>query len=285
VPHCGIIHVAKGEGFLSLGAVILLAIVQGLTEFLPISSSGHLVLAQYVLGVESPGVALEVALHIGTLISVVIVFWADILGLLRAGISILFDPFNRRSAAHAAYRRLIFLLVVGSVPTGVLGLLFADTFELLFANPRFIGYALLVTGCLLFMATVKQGSRGMRDMGPSDVLWVGLAQGLAITPGISRSGSTIAAGLMRGLDRDTATRLSFLLSLPAVLGAAILKTPELFRESSAHPIAYVLIGIVVSALVGIVAIKYLVAILRRGKLQYFAYYVWAVGLLTIFFVK
>jgi len=270
---------------LSLGAVVFLAIVQGLTEFLPISSSGHLVLAQYVLGVESPGVALEVALHIGTLISVVIVFWTDILGLLQAGISILLDPFNRRSAAHAAYRRLIFLLVVGSVPTGILGLLFADTFELLFASPRFIGYALLVTGFLLLLGTVKQGSREFRDMGPADALWVGLAQGLAITPGISRSGSTIAAGLFRGFERDTATRLSFLLSLPAVLGAALLKAPDLFRGYAAHPISHVLIGIVVSALVGIVAIRYLVAILKRGKLQYFAYYVWTVGLLTIFFVK
>jgi len=259
--------------------------VQGLTEFLPISSSGHLVLAQYLLGVESPGVSLEVALHIGTLISVVIVFWTDILGLLGAAFSILLDPYNRRSAATTAYRRLLYLLIVGSIPTGIVGILFADTFELLFASPRFIGYSLLVTGFILFMVTLKQGQREMHDIGPSDALWVGLAQGLAITPGISRSGTTIAAGLLRGLDRDTATRLSFLLSLPAVLGAALLKTPDLFREYALHPISHVGIGIVVSALVGVAAIRYLVALLKRGKLQYFAYYVWAVGLLTIFFVK
>ena len=270
---------------MSLGAVILLAIVQGLTEFLPISSSGHLVLAQYLLGVESPGVSLEVALHIGTLISVVIVFWNDIFGLLRAAISIVLDPCNRRSPATSAYRRLLFLLVVGSVPTGLFGVLFADTFELLFASPRFIGYALLVTGIILVIGTMKQGKREMQDISPVDALWVGLAQGLAITPGISRSGTTIAAGLFRNFDRDAATRLSFLLSLPAVLGAALLKTPALLNDYATHPISHVLIGIAVSALVGVVAIRYLVALLKRGKLQYFAYYVWVVGLLTIIFVQ
>jgi len=269
---------------LTIGAIILLAIVQGLTEFLPISSSGHLVLAQHLLGVTSPGVSLEVALHLGTLLSVIIVFFADIMGLARAAISMLLDPSNRQSKSLLPYRRLLLLLIVGSVPTGLIGFFFADTFEFLFSSPRFVGYALIGTGIILSVSSKKQGRRTLPEVTFVDALWVGLAQGLAITPGISRSGTTIAAGLWRDFDRDTATRFSFLLSLPAILGAAALKTPELLTDYAAHPLWQVIVGIAISALVGIVAIKYLVAMLKRGKLRYFAYYTLLVGTLTILFV-
>jgi len=279
-----IICLEVGGSFLTYGAIILLAIVQGLTEFLPISSSGHLVLAQHLLGVSSPGVALEVALHLGTLLSVIIVFSSDIWRLLEAAISLLQDPQNMRSEQLVPYRRLLWLLVVSTIPTGVIGFAFADSFEQLFSAPRFVGYALMLTGLILLYSSKRYGQRALADVTIKDSLWVGVAQGLAITPGISRSGTTIAAGLSMGFDRDTATRYSFLLSLPAVIGAAILKLPELWTEAAMPPWSHVLLGVAISAMVGVVAIWYLVAMLKKGRLQYFAYYALAVGLVTILFV-
>lgn len=274
----------EGEGHLSLLAVILLAIIQGLTEFLPVSSSGHLVLGQYLLGVQSPGVALEVALHLGTLVSVVVVFYEDIWGLISAFFS-LFTPKARVSKEVSIYRQLIVLLIIGTIPTGIIGVMFQDTFEVLFLSPRIIGFSLLLTGIILTIVGRINGQKSLESVTVTDALVAGVAQGLAITPGISRSGLTISAALFRGLDRDAATRYSFLLSLPAVLGAAVLKLPTLLEGHIDYPLWWILVGVVVSALAGIVAIKWLVKLLKRGKLQYFAYYVWVIGIITIVFVR
>lgn len=270
---------------MTLGAVILLAIIQGLTEFFPVSSSGHLVLGQYFLGVQSPGVALEVALHLGTVISVMVVFYSDILGLLQGFLSFFLDPRGANSKRHMVYRKLIVLLVLGSIPTATLGILFEDTFERLFASPHLIGYTLILTGIILTISSRIQGRKPLDKVTITDALVVGVGQGLAITPGISRSGLTISTSLLRGLDRDAATRFSFLLSLPAILGAAVLKMPDLVDGSIGYPLWWVLVGVVISALTGIMAIAGLRSVLRQGKLQYFAYYTWVLGLITIIFVR
>jgi len=276
---------AKGARFLTLGAVILLAIIQGLTEFFPVSSSGHLVLGQYFLGVQSPGVALEVALHLGTVISIIVVYYSDILGLVQGFFSFFLDPKGLQSKKHMVYRKLIVLLVLGSVPTALIGILFIDTFERLFASPQIIGYTLIITGIILTISSRMQGRKPLDKITGIDAVIVGVGQGLAITPGISRSGLTISTALLRGLDRDAATRFSFLLSLPAILGAAILKMPTLMDGTIGYPLWWVLVGVAVSALTGIFAIRGLMSVLRQGKLQYFAYYTWVLGLITIVFVR
>ena len=270
---------------ISLGAVILLAIIQGLTEFFPVSSSGHLVLGQYFLGVQSPGVALEVALHLGTVISVIVVFFPDILGLIQGFFSFFLDPKGHNSKKLMVYRKLIVLLVLGSIPTALIGILFEDTFERLFASPQIVGYTLILTGIILTISSRIHGRKPLDKVTVTDAVIVGLGQGLAITPGISRSGLTISTSLLRGLDRDAATRFSFLLSLPAILGAAVFKMPTLVQGTMGYPLWWVLVGVAVSALAGILAIRGLMSVLKQGKLQYFAYYVWVLGLITIVFVR
>lgn len=275
----------KGARFLTLGAVILLAIIQGLTEFFPVSSSGHLVLGQYFLGVQSPGVALEVALHLGTVISVLVVFFPDILGLIQGFFSFFLDPKGNDSKKLMVYRKLIVLLVLGSIPTALIGILFEDAFERLFASPQLVGYTLILTGIILTISSRIQGRKPLEKVTVTDAVIVGLGQGLAITPGISRSGLTISTALLRGLDRDAATRFSFLLSLPAILGAAVFKMPTLVKGTLGYPLWWVLVGVAISALAGILAIRGLRSVLKQGKLQYFAYYVWVLGLITIVFVR
>ena len=270
---------------MTLGAVILLAIIQGLTEFFPVSSSGHLVLGQYFLGVQSPGVALEVALHLGTVISVIVVFFPDILGLIQGFFSFFIDPKGVNSKKLMVYRKLIVLLVLGSIPTAVIGILFEDTFERLFKSPQLVGYTLILTGIILTISSRLHGRKPLDKVSVTDAVIVGLGQGLAITPGISRSGLTISTSLLLGLDRDAATRFSFLLSVPAILGAAIFKMPAIVNGTMGYPLWWVMVGVAISALAGILAIRGLMSVLKQGKLQYFAYYVWVLGLITIVFVR
>ncbi|MBT9133348.1 MAG: Undecaprenyl-diphosphatase [Firmicutes bacterium] len=271
---------------MTLGDIVTLAVIQGLTEFLPVSSSGHLVLGQHLLGVQAPGVALEVALHLGTLISVAIVFAKDIKQLLMACFSFVRPMSNGGQTAQVKlYRRLVLLLVLASVPTGVIGIAFKDLFIALFASPRFVALALMITGIMLLVVSRMQGTKTLQHMRIRDALAVGLAQGLAITPGISRSGLTISTGLLLGYDRETATRFSFLLSIPAIVGASVLEAPSLLGAQLNFPLWWMVVGVLVAALTGVVAILGLVQMLKRGKLSYFAYYVWAVGILTMLLVR
>lgn len=269
---------------MTLGDIALLAAIQGFTEFLPVSSSGHLVLGQHFLQVQAPGVALEVALHLGTLISVCIVFARDIKLLLLAGLS-----FLRRERAHTPevllYRRLVVMLMLASLPTAMIGILLQDVFAALFGAPRFIGFALIATGVILTVAGRIQGTNPLTAVTPAHAVIIGVAQGLAITPGISRSGLTISAGLLAGYNRDAATRFSFLLSIPAILGAAVLEVPSLWTVTLGFPLWWMAVGIGLAALTGVIAIVGLVQMLKRGKLSYFAYYVWVIGILTILMVR
>ncbi|PLX81187.1 MAG: UDP-diphosphatase [Desulfuromonas sp.] len=253
---------------------LLLGLLQGLTEFLPVSSSGHLVLAQHFLdSFEQPGVLFDVILHLGTIGAVLVYFRADIGRLLAA-------PFQADARED---RRMLILIVIGSVPTAVIGLLGNTFLTSLFDRPAVAACMLLITGAILLGAE-KLGQRvGNRPAISSvDAFLTGIAQGLAIIPGISRSGSTIALLLIRGIDAETAARFSFLLSIPAVLGASLLEARHL-GDIPSDIIPTYLAGAGIAFFSGLCAIRLLLSILRKRRLSWFAFYCWIVGGLFLLF--
>lgn len=249
---------------------IFLGILQGATEFLPVSSSGHLVLAQHLLGgFEQPGVLFDVLLHVGTMIAVALYFWRDLTGILTS--------LWRKDELAATQRRMLVLLIVGSIPTAVIGLLFKDFFVGLFERPDIVCIMLLATGSLLWLAEkLRNINVSRKEMSFVDAILVGTVQGCAIIPGISRSGSTIAALLLRGVDGETAARFSFLLALPAVFGAALLSLKDLDTVATATVPAY-LAGTIAALVVGLLCIHLLMGIIKRRRLHWFAIYCWLVG--------
>lgn len=266
---------------------ISLGIVQGLTEFLPVSSSGHLVLFQHWLGWTEPELLFDISLHVGTLVAVVAVFFRDLAALVK---TLFHLPVLMRSAggfrqllAVNAEARLMAMIIVGSVPTAILGLLFARLAEQLFASVTIVGITLLITGTFLWFTRRQKGAGiVITGMGWRHGLLIGLIQGLAIIPGISRSGSTIAAALYLGIDRQTAFRFSFLLSLPAILGAFLLGLDgDAFTGNLPMPL--ILIGSLTAAVVGYMALKILLHMVISGWLYRFAPYCWGVGALALIF--
>jgi len=257
---------------------IFLAVVQGLTEFLPVSSSGHLVFFQSLFGLEEPQVAFDVMLHLGTLLAVVVYLRADISQILQGTWEWVK---GRREGEEKA--KLLLWIVVATVPTGLMGILFRDWVESLFSRPQAVGLMLLVTGGVLWLTrTVKKNEKTAGKIGVMDALIIGIAQGVAIIPGISRSGATISTGLFRGLHRELAGKFSFLLSIPAVLGAAFLK----FREiDTGAEFGVTFIGMTVAFVIGLLSLKLLMKIIRAGKLSGFAYYCWAMGILMILLTR
>ncbi len=251
--------------------VALLGLLQGLTEFLPVSSSGHLVVAQYAIpGFSQPGGLLDAVLHLGTLAAVCVYFRRDLSLLAVACVS----PHHPGAAAS---RRLLWLLIAGSLPTMAVGLSFREQFEALFSDPHSAGLALLVTGGLLF-ATDRVQPRGRTGIRLGDAALIGLAQGLAIIPGLSRSGTTIATGVFLGLERGPLVRYSFLLSIPAVGGAFVLQLASHWEAvvNGLDLVSYAL-GALVAAGVGYASIPLLVGLTRDRSLSPFAYYCWALG--------
>jgi len=263
---------------------IILGIIQGLTEFLPISSSGHLVLTQHLFGMKEPEVFFDVVLHLGTLAAICLVLWREIWSL---AIEIIRLPLalKERGALATAWRerphfRLLILIAAGSIPTGLIGYIFQDFLESLFASTLTVGMALLVTGLVLFLTrSIKTGSRKVTGFRLVDALLIGLAQGLAITPGISRSGFTISAGLFLGLDRELSARYSFLLAIPAILGALVFQIDGI--AASSFGLSGLILGFVAATISGWLAIVVLLKIVRGGNLFYFAYYCWLIGLVTL----
>lgn len=262
---------------------LVLGLVQGLTEFLPVSSSGHLVLAGRLLGVEDAGVAYDVALHVATLAAVLYVYGRDvaaILGAFAAGLA-QWGRGRPATAWRTPEGRLFWMLAAASLPTGVIGLVGEAMFEGLYGSLAAVSVFWLVTGALLFWAADRlEGKRGLQDMRWGDALLIGTFQGFAIAPGLSRSGSTVAAALGRGFDAREAARFSFLLALPATAGAAALKLPDL-AASPATPLPVVAVGVAAAAVAGVWAIRTFVAALASGRLRGFAVYVWLLGLAVL----
>lgn len=259
---------------------VLLGIVQGITEFLPISSSGHLVLGKALLGVHTHGIAFEVFVHFGTFLAVLTIFWGDCWNILKAWGNAL----RRPSLGHwplvyheDPFFRLGVLICLGTIPAVIIGLLFEHQVEAAFSHPVFVSCALLVTGTILL------GTRWTRPkdtrFGMVRALIIGAAQAVAILPGISRAGSTIAAGMYVGVERSESARFSFLLALPVILGACVVEGRELLHTGiPAEEGATLLVGTAVAFCVGIIALKWLLGMIRRGRLDWFAYYCYAAGL-------
>ena len=242
--------------------VLILAIIQGITEWLPISSSGHLVVAQEYFGLAPP-VIFDVLLHVGTLLVVLIAFWKDIAGMLKALAQLDFA---------SKEGKLVVFIVVGNIPTALIGFAFRDIFKSFFYNPLAVGIALLGTGCILYVS--RYGKNG-KEMSYLDAFLIGIAQGIAIIPGVSRSGITIATGLLSKLRKETVFKFSFLLSIPAVIGAMIAESENLFL-GEIDGLTMVL-GVIVSMIVGYVALKLLQRLLLKERFHLFAYYCWLLG--------
>lgn len=271
---------------MSLLTSIVLGLIQGVSEFLPISSSGHLAIAEYMLrqtGFGTPPDFFDVLLHMGTLVAVFVAYWADIKAMffeLFHGIGDIAHHSTPTPLPPA--RRLIFLIIVGTLPL-FLVLPFKDKIEGLSGNIYFVVVALLLTGCLLFASDrVRRGRKSERSATMLDVLLVGVGQAIATCPGISRSGTTITAGCFVGFERKFAVRFSFLLSIPAVLGANILTLKDAAEAGiDWGEVPVYLAGVLVAALVGYACIRLLKMIADKGKFGWFAYYCWAVGFLTL----
>lgn len=248
---------------------LILGAVQGLTEFLPVSSSGHLVIFQHLLGMQEAPLTFDVLVHIGTLLAVFVAFWDDIIAILR-------KPFTR----------LTYLIIVGSIPAGIIGFCFAPLFAKAFESLLVVGLGLIFTGFILkiseHISKKLVGMKLVQETTYGDVLFIGLFQALAIVPGISRSGSTIAAGLMTGMDRNYAARFSFLLSIPVIIGAGIYELKGLLVTGVAsNCIIPYIIGPLTAAVFGFFAIKIVLGLVKDGRLSVFSYYCWAVAALTL----
>ena len=271
---------------MTFSSSFLLGLVQGIAEFLPISSSGHLAIAQNLLGMSDAGTVPEffdVLLHLGTLVAVFVAYWADIKDMVLEffrGAGDLIHHSTPNPVPPA--RRLILLIILGTLPLFVV-LPVKDAVQGLSNSMAFIGAALIVTGVLLFVSDrVKKGRKNERTATWLDVLIVGIGQAIATMPGISRSGMTITTGCFVGFERKFAVRFSFLLSIPAVLGANILSLADAAKAGiNWAEVPVYLVGVVTAAVVGYLCIRLLRFIADRGKFGAFAYYCWAVGVLTL----
>ncbi|MBI2079607.1 undecaprenyl-diphosphate phosphatase [Candidatus Micrarchaeota archaeon] len=253
---------------MDLSEAILLAIIQGITEWLPISSSGHLALIQNILGIDAP-IAFDILLHIGTLLAVFIYFWKELLEIAKA---IFFLKWNSEEFKLAVF------IGVASIPTAVIGLVFRKFFETIFHNILYLGIAFLITGVILYLT--KNVKKNDQKLDNKKALLIGIAQGIAVAPGISRSGSTIGAGLLLGLNRRKAATFSFLMSIPAIIGAFMLDARSVILDID--PVNG-FVGILISGVVGYLTIKYLMKIIEDKKFYLFAYYCWLVGALSIIY--
>ena len=246
---------------MSFFEAIISGIVQGVAEFLPISSSGHLVILHKIIGLEEPQLAFDISLHIGTLVSILIIFWKDIIRIITVE------------------RKVCLFILLGTVATAAFVLLFGDLIESAFANVKTVGLMLIVTGIWLFFGSFFRFD-GEGLTGAKSVL-IGLVQGFAAMPGISRSGATISAALFLGLDFKKAARFSFLLSIPAIIGAFFFK----IKDAGVLRFNFIyLVGMIVACIVGVLSLKLLLRILNKGKFHLFGVYCIAMGVITLLFL-
>ena len=266
-------------------SLILLGLIQGLTEFFPVSSSGHLVIAKYFLQLKLPGAAFEAFLHFGTIIAVIVLFRKDLKELvisffdsiykLSRGENIL-DIFKNNSSSKLAW-----FLVISTIPAAIIGYTFNSYFEMLFSKPIISAFMLSITGVLLWVGNKKysKGSKNISEITYKDAIIIGIAQALAIFPGISRSGLTVIAGLSRNLDREFAAKYSFILSVPLILGASMFKMREL--PSLNIDLSIMILSGFVAAISSYGAMKIFIGLLKSRKIYFFSYYLWIISGLTI----
>lgn len=268
---------------------IILGLIQGLAEFLPISSSGHLALLQYFFGIDGEQVLpFAVLLHLGTLISVFIIYWKDIAELLVELCRVIKDIFTGKGLRINANptRRLGFMIIVATIPTAIMGLLFNDFFNSLYLNITAVAAGLILTGIILIVAEkMSTGKKDVTEMKFRHAVFVGIMQGIAICPGISRSGSTLFGSLLSGLDRKFAVKFVFLVSIPSILGSVVLEAPAAFEQGMDMALlGPVIAGVVVAAISGIAAIKWMIKVVSDKSLFGFTIYVWLVAIAVLGYV-
>ncbi len=248
----------------------VLGMVQGLAEFLPISSSAHLVLFPWFFGWEDPGLAFDVILHLGTLLALVVYFFKDLFRIFFAGVQSIFE----RKIGYDPDRQMFWWIMLGSIPGGVAGLLFHHQVETVFRDPLLIAIPLAVVGMLMYWVDHQfPAVREMDQMGTSHAIWIGLAQATAIVPGVSRSGSTITMGRLLGFKREVAARFSFLLSTPIILAAVLFEVKKYLEAPTiTTPVPILITGLASSTLFGILSIHFLLSLLRSMDLKWFAWY-------------
>ena len=260
--------------------VIVLAVVQGLTEFLPISSTAHLYLTSRLFGWQLEGLDFDIALHIGTLLAVLLYFARDWMQIIAQGFGVRMKGDNELHHNHM----LLWVLAIGSIPVGIAGLVFNKQAETTWRNPFVIGGMLIAVGVLMYLAdNAGRQQRDLSSVNLPDAVTIGVAQALAVVPGTSRSGITISAGLFRNMTRESAARFSFLLSTPAIAAAAAKALYDMHKKGGLHGVLStdVLVGVAVSAITGCFVISWFLHYLRRGGLRPFVYYRIVFGIIVI----
>ena len=279
---------------------IIMGIVQGAAEFLPISSSGHLAIFSKIFGLSEPDLTFDILLHVGTLLAIFIVYWNDIKKLVIEGFGIIGDfivnaavfvkklftkdnTLKYRKVVNTSYRKFVMLIIVSTIPTGIIGILVDDIVANVKTNLLIVGVCLLITSCLLLISDyVEPGNKKPKNITYTNAFVIGICQGFATLPGISRSGTTITACLVSKFDRKLAVKYSFIMSIPAVLGAAVLELKDFFATiGECKYLGQYLVGTLVAAVVGFICIKVLMILVRNNKFKYFAYYCIAAGAVSI----
>ncbi len=265
---------------------LLLSLLQGITEFIPVSSSGHLVFFQNVFGITEPMLSFDILLHVATALAVIIFLRQEIKAILRSLLRVFF-PFNvervRRGFKEDPEVRLAFFILISMVPAAFVGIVLKDLLEGLFKTPVLVSIGFFVTGTVLYLTRFFLHPKSVRKLGLFHALLIGIAQAAAIVPGISRSGSTIAAGMFSGIERNAAARYSFLLAVPTILGAAILDMPEAAMPQ-VSPV--ILTGSLIIAFIsGYAALTILARMISSARFHYFSYYCWIMGIVSLIFAR
>ena len=262
---------------------ILLAVIQGISEVLPISSSGHLQIVQEMLGMDTSSLTVSIFLHLGSLVAMIVFYRKLVFSIIGNSIKYVFKS-NERNDTNKNYLKLLFMIVIACIPAGLIGLLFKNKIESIFANTIFIGINLIITGCLLFLQKYIKGKKTLDRMNWLDAIIIGLFQTIGILPGISRSGITTIGGKVSKLQDEDAINFAFLLFIPVTLGTGLLEVVDIIKGDlvlSSNDILLYIVGIIISGLVTYIALSLLLKIIKKGKLHYFSYYCFAVGLAVI----
>lgn len=283
---------------MNLLEAIFLGIIQGLTEFLPVSSSGHLAILEQIFGLKDAGVSFDVFLHLGTLLAVFIVYWRDIGRLIYDGIGIIIDSIvnvyhyirwkttkqspEYRKIIRTAYRKFAFLVIVSTIPTAIIGFIGRDLVDKASETLIIPGICLLVTALLLVISdNIPSGQKTPKKTTYFNAVFIGLCQGIATLPGLSRSGTTITAGLLCGLRRDFVVKYSFIMSIPAIMGACVLKIPDMNSDIAKSGIECYIAGALAAAIVGYICIKTMLVLVKNKQFKYFSLYCGIVGVIAI----
>ncbi|TDQ40853.1 undecaprenyl-diphosphate phosphatase [Aureibacillus halotolerans] len=268
------------EDLLTLIKYVLLGLVQGVTEPIPISSSGHLVLLQQLFNIESQGLDFLILLNFGSFIAVVLVYWHDIVRLAKNAVGFV----ATRDTTKRDDFDMVLYIIIATIPAGVIGLLFSDAIDSRLNQAWLVGATLIVTGIALWIIRNIRGRRNEGQLTLKDALIVGLAQAVALIPGISRSGSTIVAAMLLGMKRDLALRFSFMLYIPVSLGTMVLSIDTLLARDWSSIWLFYSLAFIVTAVASYFALRWFMGIMERGNLKYFSYYCFVVGILAIFFL-